>query len=41
MERLPDYVTDAFSQNQFVAKQSAGKFNNMWIDYVLEATENK
>ena len=25
----------------FVSKLSEGKFNSVWIDYVLEATENK
>ena len=41
MKRLPDNVSQYFMQGLFVAKLSHGKFNAQWIDYVLEATENK
>ena len=41
MNRLPDDVLAAFEQGDFVAKLSQGQFNGVWINYSLEATENK
>ena len=41
MMRLPEDVTRSFTQGLFVAKLTRGRFNAQWIDYVLEATENK
>ena len=41
MKHLPDDVMDGFQEGLFVSKLSEGKFNSVWIDYVLEATENK
>ena len=31
----------AFHEDLFVAKLTHGKFNNVWLDYTLEKTENK
>ena len=41
MKRLPKEISDAFMQQGFIAKLSQGRFNGVWIDYALEATENK
>ena len=41
MQRLPDEVAAAFKEGLFVAKLTDGKFNKVWLDYTLEATENK
>lgn len=41
MNRLPPEVKIQFEDKQFVAKLSRGKFNAVWLDYALEATENK
>lgn len=41
MQRLPDEVKSAFEEGLFVAKLTDGKFNNVWLDYTLETTENK
>ena len=41
MKRLPKEISDAFMQQGFVAKLSQGRFNGVWIDNALEATENK
>ncbi|XP_052801704.1 uncharacterized protein LOC128232273 [Mya arenaria] len=41
MNRLPREAEDGFLQGLFTAKLSSGKFNNVWLDYTLEATENK
>jgi hypothetical protein len=41
MNRLPDEVVTAFEQDEFTAKLSQGRFNAVWMDYTLEATENK
>lgn len=39
--RLPTEVMEAFEHGNFVAKLSRGRFNAVWMDYTLEATENK
>lgn len=41
MNRLPKQALESFSHGSFVAKLTDGTFNSVWIDYVLEATENK
>jgi len=41
MNRLPQEVEDGFLRGLYTAKLSSGKFNNVWLDYALEATENK
>ena len=41
MSRLPGEIQKSFNDGQFVAKLTRGKFNSVWIDYVLEVTENK
>ena len=41
MHRLPPEVLEAYKDGQFVAKLSHGKFNDVWMDYTIEATENK
>jgi len=41
MKRLPEPVGDAFRDGLFVSKLTRGAFNGVWIDYTLEATENK
>ena len=41
MSRLPDEIRKIFNDGQFVAKLTNDKFNSVWIDYVLEVTENK
>ena len=41
MRRLPVTVTDSFRDGQFVSRLSEGKFNAVWMDYTIEATENK
>lgn len=41
MNRLPDSLSDSFQKGKFVAKLTDGAFNCVWIDYVLEVTENK
>ena len=41
MNRLPDALTESFQKGKFVAKLSKGAFNCVWIDYVLEVTQNK
>ena len=41
MERLPPDVQAAFEQGLFVAKLTDAHFNAVWLDYTLEATENK
>ena len=40
MHRLPPEVLEAYKDGQFVAKLSHGKFNDVWMDYTIEATEN-
>jgi len=37
---LPREVEDGFLLGLFTAKLSSGKFNNVWVDYTLEAIEN-
>ena len=32
-------VMDGFREGLFFSKISKGKFNSVWIDYILEATE--
>ena len=39
--RLPEKVIRSFSNGNFVAKLTDGTFNGVWLDYVLEVTENK
>ena len=34
-------VMDGFQEGLFFSKLSEGKFNSVWIDYVLEANEKK
>ena len=41
MTRLLEEVERAFADGNFTAKLKTGKFNNVWIDYTLETTENK
>ena len=41
MRRLPVTVRDSFRDGHFVSKLSEGKFNAVWMDYTIEATENK
>ena len=41
MNRLPKGVQEIFCHGYFVAKLTPGIFNSIWMDYVLEATENK
>ena len=41
MNRLPDDIVTSFNKGQFVSKLTAGCFNAVWYDYVLEVTENK
>ena len=41
MSRLPEEIQKTFQDGQFVAKLTNDKFNSVWIDYVLEVTENK
>ena len=41
MKHLPTEVMDGFQEGLFVSKLIEGNFNYVWIDYVLEATENK
>ena len=40
MNRLPREVEDGFLLGLFTAKLSSGRFNNVWVDYTLEAIEN-
>ena len=40
-KQLPPDIVQGFKDGLFVAKLSQGRFNKVWIDYVLEATENK
>ena len=41
MSRLPGEVQQVFNDEHFVAKLTNGKSNSVWIDNVLEVTENK
>ena len=41
MTRLQEEVERAFTDGNFTAILKTGKFNNVWIDYTLETTENK
>ncbi len=41
MNRLPDEILRKFQEGQFVTKLTSGKFNSVWLDYTIEATENK
>ena len=41
MQFIPVDVISNFKEGLFAAKLSEGRFNSVWIDYVLEATENK
>ena len=41
MNRLPTEAQESFNHGHFVAKLTPGTFNSVWMDYVLEATENK
>ena len=40
-KRLPEKVITSFTKGNFVAKLTNGAFNAVWLDYVLEVTENK
>ena len=40
-KQLLSDIAKGFSEGLFVAKLSKGQFNKVWIDYVLETTENK
>ena len=39
--RLPEKIITSFAKGNFVAKLTDGTFNAVWLDYVLEVTENK
>lgn len=39
--RLPEKAVTSLSKGNFVAKLTDGVFNSVWMDYVLEVTENK
>ena len=41
MIRLPAEEQGSFNHGHFAAKLTPGTFNSVWMDYVLEATENK
>ena len=41
MKGLPTEKCNNFNHGHFVAKLTPGTFNSVWMDYVLEATENK
>jgi len=41
MQRIPSDLLESFQNGHFVAKLTNGTFNSVWIDYVLEVTENK
>ena len=41
MQYIPEEVINGFKEGLFSAKLSEGKFNSVWTDYVLEATQNK
>ena len=41
MNRLPDDIVACFNNVQFVSPPTAGSFNDVWFDYVLEVTWNK
>ncbi|MES9884232.1 MAG: hypothetical protein ABW185_25590, partial [Sedimenticola sp.] len=41
MNRLPIDVECGFKNGLFVGKLSDGKFNKVWMDYLLEVTQNK
>ena len=41
MNRLPSNVKEAYMSGDFNAKLSDGIFNDVWIEYTLETTENK
>ena len=41
MKLLPAEVLNSFQASHFVAKLSSGKFNSVWLDCTIEATENK
>ena len=41
MKQLPNDVNQGFHNGLFVSKLREGNFNSVWIDFVLEATENK
>ena len=34
-------LTNSFQARHFVAKLSSGKFNSVWLDYIIKTTENK
>jgi hypothetical protein len=40
MNRLPKDV-EGFKEGLYTAKLSKGNFNNVWLDYTLEVTQNK
>lgn len=40
-KQLPSDIANGFSEGLFVEKLTKGQFNKVWIDYVLETTENK
>ena len=39
--RMPEDIIACFNEGQFVSKLTAGCFNAVWFDYILEVTENK
>ena len=41
MKQLPEEIKASFTAGNFVAKLNEGSFNDVWIDYTLETTENK
>ena len=40
-KHLSAEAQESFNHGHFVAKLTPGTFNSVWMDYVLEATENK
>ncbi|XP_052278058.1 uncharacterized protein LOC127876693 [Dreissena polymorpha] len=41
MNMLPQDVKEGFLEGFYTAKLSSGTFNNVWLEYALEATQNK
>ncbi|KAH3709123.1 hypothetical protein DPMN_068584 [Dreissena polymorpha] len=41
MNMLPQDVEEGFLEGFYAAKLSYGTFNNVWLDYAFEATQNK
>ena len=41
MNRLPQDIQEAFEEGMFTSRLANSVFNSVWMDYTLEATENK